>query len=315
MTTTSISATRSDARAAAYRDAERRLWEHYGLAPTERMIEVASPAARIRVVEVGSGPPVLFTHGSFGGGPGWAALVAELPDHRCLMIDRPGFGLSSSMVYEARTYGAAAAAVQREVLDALGVERADLVGASIGDVWALRMAQRFPDRIGHVVLLGGGPLVREVRVPPLIAMLASPLGGIMVQATKLRRATKGMIGGSGHGASLRDGRIPELMVDWRTAVNRHTDSMRQERRMIRAIVGRDGWKPGLAFDDGELAELRTPTLMMFGTVDEAGSQATWQRVMDLIPDGRLRVIEGAGHMPWLDEPVTVARELRQFLSS
>ena len=54
-----------------YLDAETRLWQHYGLAPRNRFVEIARPRARLRVQEVGSGPPVLFIHGTIGPGS-WA---------------------------------------------------------------------------------------------------------------------------------------------------------------------------------------------------------------------------------------------------
>ena len=58
-----------------YLDAETRLWQHYGLAPRNRFVDIARPRARLRVQEVGSGPPVLFIHGTIGPGP-WPPLVA-----------------------------------------------------------------------------------------------------------------------------------------------------------------------------------------------------------------------------------------------
>ena len=58
----------ADARIERYRRAERALWEHYGLAPTERFIDLESPRVRLRVLEVGSGEPVLFVPGTAGTG-------------------------------------------------------------------------------------------------------------------------------------------------------------------------------------------------------------------------------------------------------
>ena len=84
-----------------YRAAERNLWDHYALRPTERFVELRSPAVTLRVVEVGSGRPVLFVPGTGGTGPYWGALLRELPDCHCLMLDRPGWGLSAPIDYTA----------------------------------------------------------------------------------------------------------------------------------------------------------------------------------------------------------------------
>jgi pimeloyl-ACP methyl ester carboxylesterase len=314
MTAVTVTASGEDARTARYRQAERTLWGHYGLAPEERFVEVGSPPVRIRVVEVGSGPPVFVAHGTAGSGPIMAALVRELPGRRFLLFDRPGFALSSPIRYSARTFRQTVADLQRDVLDALGIERADVVGHSIGGVFALRLALHHPARVRRVVLLGAGPMVPEVGVPALIRLIGSPIGSIMIRLIRSRGATISMIRGSGHGPALDDGRIADVFVDWRTAVNRDTDSMRHERDMVRVVVSGQRYRPELTLTDAELAHITQPTLMLYGTADSVGSRSVWTRVMNGIPNGRLSVVEGAGHMLWLDEPVRVAREMRSFLA-
>jgi pimeloyl-ACP methyl ester carboxylesterase len=96
-------------------------------------------------------------------------------------------------------------------------------------------------------------------------------------------------------------------------VARETDSMRHEREMIRAIVKGKSYRPGLTFDDAGLAAIQPPTLQVFGTADPVGSADIWQRVADVVPRAELRLIEGAGHMPWFDDPAQVAGEISRFL--
>ena len=92
------------ARIQRYREAERRFWNHCGLEPKERFIELDSPAARLRVLEVGSGETILFVHGTAGAGPVWAPIAKELEGFRCLFLDRPGWGLSSAIDYSRSEY-------------------------------------------------------------------------------------------------------------------------------------------------------------------------------------------------------------------
>jgi hypothetical protein len=82
----------TDGRVGRYRRAERAFWDHYGLAPAERFVEVGSPPARLRVQEVGSGAPVLLVNGTGGPGAYFAPLLRELQGFRCLVLDRPGWG-------------------------------------------------------------------------------------------------------------------------------------------------------------------------------------------------------------------------------
>jgi pimeloyl-ACP methyl ester carboxylesterase len=227
---TTTSAPPASAAAERYRAAERRLWDHYGLRATERFVELRSPAVTLRVVDVGSGWPVRFVPGSAGTGPYWGALVRERPGCRCLMLDRPGWGMSSPINYTASGYAQTAADILCGVLDAFELEHVAVVGASIGDVWALRLAARHPKRVTSVALLGGGPIVADAGTPTIIRLLASPLGGIMVRLPANARRLRAMLRHVGHGESLDAGRIPDEYLDWRLAFERETDSMRNERK-------------------------------------------------------------------------------------
>jgi 2-hydroxy-6-oxonona-2,4-dienedioate hydrolase len=306
----------ADARAARYRAAERCLWSYYGLEPTERFVELEEPRLRLRVTEVGSGPPVLFVPGTAGTSPYWGALVRELEGYRCVLVDRPGWGLSSPACYSGRPYGSTIAEILRGALDALGLDRVAVVGASIGDVWALRLAGRHPDRVGSVALLGGGPIVAEAGVPRIVRLIASPLGAVMVRIPPKPGRVRAMLRQAGHGASLDGERIPEQYIRWRLAFDRETDSMRNEREMVRAIVSwRRGFRSGLTLDPPELAAIEQPTLMLYGTADPVGSVEVWRRVVGLLPRGELDLVDGAGHVPWLDEAGQVGARLRGFLAA
>lgn len=295
-----------------YRVAERALWNRYALEPTERFVELSEPRTRLRIVEVGSGPPVLFVPGSGGTGPYWAPLVRELTGFRCLMLDRPGWGLSAPVDYAAAPYWSQVTATLAGVLDRLGLERVDVVGASIGGAWALRLAQSDPARVRRVVLLGGSP-TQEIEVPRFIRLLRSPLGALIVRLPMRGRMLQQQLVGLGHGPSVEAGRFDDFLP-WRLAFHRETDSMRNERDMVRAIIGPEGFRAGVTFDDHELWGIHTPVLMLFGSADPTGSPDTWRGFTKNLPEGRLETIEGAGHLLWWDDPGTAGGHVRDFLS-
>jgi pimeloyl-ACP methyl ester carboxylesterase len=301
-------------RTGRYLEAERRLWQHYGLEPRERFLELDAPAARLRVLEVGSGEPVLFVHGTVGPSA-WASLIGESPGFRSIVLERPGWGLSSAIDFSTQNYGDLVAHILTGALDALELERANVVGGSIGNVWVLRFASQHPSRVGRIVLMGGGPIVAEAAVPAIIRLLASPAGALMVRLPDNQARLRSILRQAGHEASLDAGRIPDEFIAWRVAVGRKTDSMKNEREMIREIVEGKSYRPGLTFDDAELAAVRHPTLHLYGTADHTvGSDEIWGRVADALPRGELRLIDGAGHMPWFDDAGAVAAEVSRFLS-
>ena len=82
---------------ARYRKAERRLWASLGVSPTERRLHLSHSGVGVRVQEAGEGPAVVFVHGGSNSGTSWAPLVAQLEDFHCILLDRPGCGLSDPL--------------------------------------------------------------------------------------------------------------------------------------------------------------------------------------------------------------------------
>ena len=304
----------STARLARYHQAEQDLWHAYGLEPIERFVEVSLPrgVVRLRVLEIGAGEPAVFIPGTGGTGPYWAPLIRELPGIRCVMIDRPGWGLSSPLDYRDLHYGEAAAAILDGALDALGLDRVDVVGASIGHLWALHLAQREPGRVRRIVALGGGPSA-DLPAPRFIRLLASPLGVVMVRIPTSDRMLRGQLGAIGHGAGLAAGRMDDFLP-WRLAFDRDTPSLQNERAMVRAVLMRDGWRAGFVPTDADLKTVTAPFRMLFGSADPTGSVDLWRSFTSRLAHGELQVVEGAGHMLWWDDPVVVGRSVREFLA-
>jgi pimeloyl-ACP methyl ester carboxylesterase len=89
--------------------------------------------------------------------------------------------------------------------------------------------------------------------------------------------------------------------------------MRNERNMVRAIVSSGRFRPGLTLDDSELAGIRQPILFVYGSADPVGTIDLWERVVASLPHAELRLVDGAGHVPWLDDPSTVGASVTRFL--
>jgi pimeloyl-ACP methyl ester carboxylesterase len=311
-----ISTISDDARTARYRAAERALWDRYGLAPSEQFIELESPTVRLRVQELGSGEPVLFVNGSGppGAGSVWAPLVRELEGFRCLMLDLPGNGLSSPIDHAGREYPALVADVLDRVLTTLGIERVHVISWSIGGVWALRLVLRRPSRVSRMVHMGFSPIWPDLRPPLSIRLQSTPIGAAMlrlpVTPTVVRSLLRNVIG---HGASLDAGRIPNELIEWIVALMRDTDTMRNDRSWIRTLIGWRGQRPGLTFKPAEIAAIRQPLLFVYGTADWVGTAEVAERIVALLPKAELRIVQDGGHVPWLDDPEGIGKDVRSFL--
>ena len=123
-----------------------------------------------------------------------------------------------------------------------------------------------------------------------------------------------MLRQDGHGPSLDDGRIPDVFFDWHVALTRNTQTMRNERAMIRdAVIAGGGWRPGLTFEAADLAGIQRPLLYMIGSADPEGTPDYAKQVVAALPNAELNVLPNAGHMLWLDDAVHVGNAIRAFL--
>lgn len=91
--------------------------------------------------------------------------------------------------------------------------------------------------------------------------------------------------------------------------------MRNERDMVRVVLGRQEWKPGLTFDDAELASIGQPVLIVYGTADPVGSVDIWKRFVGQITQAKLELVSGGCHLAWSDAPSQVGDRIRGFLAS
>jgi 2-hydroxy-6-oxonona-2,4-dienedioate hydrolase len=314
MTGQAVAMKATDERTERYRRAERALWSHYGLEPSERFVKIESPAVRLRIQEVGSGETIVFVHGGLWPAVALAPLVRELPGYRCILLDRPGCGLSSPVDWRKQEIRTVATKVMGGVVDALRLEQTHVIGHSIGGVWALRLAQGHPSRVGRIGILGASPLLAEMPRPGFLRVLSSPVGAIITRLPQNQDRARSVLRQDGHGPSLDAGLIPDEFFDWHVALIRNTETMRNERAMIRdAVIGGGGWRPGLTFDRAELAAIPQPLLYVIGTADPEGTVDYAERVVDMLPNADLRDLPNAGHMLWLDDAAHVGNTIRTFL--
>jgi hypothetical protein len=115
-----------------FEQAERRLLDEYGVTARSRRLTLADPALTARVLETGAGDDILLLHGSGMSAPTWAPLLPHLADRRVHAFDLPGFGLSDPYDYTGRSLRRHAVAQVGSMLDVLGLERASVVGTSLG---------------------------------------------------------------------------------------------------------------------------------------------------------------------------------------
>ena len=120
--------------------------------------------------DAGSGEVVAMLHGSGPGASGWSNFHRNVDafvqaGYRVLLIDSPGWSQSDPIVVEQGPRIVYNAAAIKGVLDALKIDKAHLIGNSMGGTTALQFALSYPERLGKMIVMGGGgvgPMIKSM---------------------------------------------------------------------------------------------------------------------------------------------------------
>jgi pimeloyl-ACP methyl ester carboxylesterase len=262
----------------------------------------------VNVLDIGEGPVVVFLHGLSGCWQNWLESIPPLAaDHRVVALDLPGFGESPMPADPISVSGYARIVV--ELLDALGVQRATVVGNSMGGFVGCEMAIRFPARVERLVLVAAAGLsLRHMR-------------------HERKRGLRA--------------RSENLLFFGLGRLARHTDLVVRSRRLRRALLllvaahperlpgplileqARGAGKPGFA-DALEamtaypirdrLGEIRCPALVVWGEEDRLVPVRDAAEFQWLIPGARKVLYPDTGHMVMLERPERFNADVRAFIA-
>lgn len=303
----------------ALRAAEAALWHSLGARPVEQRIHLAGVGVDVRVQELGEGPPVLFVHGGSTWGTSWADLIVQMPAHRCLLLDRPGTGLSDPLPREPRGLAdlrTHAQALIPDVLDALGLSVADIVATSFGGWFALQAALIAPDRVRRMAIIGWTAGAPVARLPMSLRMGTLPIVGDLVGRLPAgRRAVRAIFRSIGQGPALDAGRIAPEAIEAYAALLRHTETYRHDRALGRLFLSpHRGLHASMVLADEERSRIATPILFAWGEADPFGGAAIAMDFVAGFPNARLEILPAAGHAPWMGDPAPVANLIAAYLA-
>jgi len=254
---------------------------------------------RLRVLDSGAGPPVVFIHGLGASIYSWRSVLEPVrrAGHRVIAFDNRGFGLSErpDSGYGNDAYTRLVVAV----LDSLGIADAVLVGHSMGGAIAAQVAIEHPARVRGLVLIGPAGFgvsepwtLRAARLP-IAGRLAAVLRGRWTVAQLLR---------STYGDPSRVTRHDIDQYYAVAAVPRSTVALRGVFREFR-------------FDSlrGRLGRIAAPTLLIWGAQDRWIPMHLGQDMALELPNGALVAVPGAGHNVQEERPDQVVQPLLAFL--
>jgi pimeloyl-ACP methyl ester carboxylesterase len=252
----------------------------------------------VEYAELGSGDPVLVVHGIFDNCVGAILSVRDLCGRRLIAPSRFGY-LGSNLPLDATPAHQADAFAA--LLDALGIDRIDVIGVSAGATSALQLALRHPERVKHLALLVGN-------------LPGSPTAVVQPASAKLFNRTLPLW--------LLRTLAPSTMVRLVAGLPKEFALSRQDIRFVTEFI--DSLFPvsgdGVDFDafvsnadvnDYVLEAISVPTLIIHTKDDQMASHDASQRAAGRIPGARFVSLESGGHL-MLGQTERIRDELAGF---
>jgi pimeloyl-ACP methyl ester carboxylesterase len=235
----------------------------------------------------GAGSPVLYLHGVPTSSDLWPGFLTRTGG---MAPDLPGFGRSGK-----RADGDYTIEGYRRFLEAflehLGVERYRLVVHDWGAV-GLALAQRQPHRLERLVVFNSVPLLPGYRWHRVARVWRTPVIGELAMGATTRWGLRRL----SREANARPGPLPDDMIDSSWS---HFDQGTQ-RAILRLY--RSSPPQALAAAGERLDDLTAPALVLWGARDPYIPTRFAHDYAERLPDARLRLVEAAGHWPWVDDP-------------
>jgi pimeloyl-ACP methyl ester carboxylesterase len=263
----------------------------------------------VNYVQAGSGPVLLLIHGMAGTLENWRAVIEPLARHYTVLApDLPGHGESAPGAGD-YSLGALATGL-RDLLIALGHERATLVGHSLGGGIAMQFSYQFPETMERLVLVSSGGLGPEASA--ILRAAALPGAELFIAATAAVGNTVGTRVARGLSAvGLRfNPDVSEVARGYASLVDRGRRTAFLS--TLRGVIDVGGQRIH-AGDRLYLGE-GIPVLIIWGARDPIIPVRHGESAHEAIPGSRLEVFEGVGHMPQLEAPARFASVLEQFIA-
>lgn len=276
-----------------------------------RLRHVELHGHRVGYRMAGTGPAIVLVHGLTGSSTTWREVMPVLAERFTVVApDLLGHGESAKPRGD-YSLGAFASGV-RDLLVALGIDRATVVGHSLGGGVAMQLAYQFPERCERLVLVASGGLGKDVT--PFLRAVTLP-GSEYVLPLLLSRQLHQVLSGAG-GLLQRVGFRPGVVGAevWRSYSGlSDTRGLQAFINTVRSVIDLGGQRVS-ARDRLYLAQ-EMPTLIVWGDRDQVIPVAHAHIAHELMPGSVLRIVEGAGHFLPFECPEPFLDALSEFIAT
>lgn len=272
-----------------------------------RIHHVRTALGRISVAEAGAGDPVILIHGLGATKASFLPSVGALArSHRAIAIDLPGFGDSVKPIgaaYDAAFFAGAVTAL----LDALGLDRAHLVGNSMGGRVAIETGLRHPERVQRMALLAPSlAWLRSRPWAPLLRIVPTELGLIQpAPRAVVERIVRRVVPAASDQWTTAG--IDEFLRAYLTPRGRAAFYAAARNIYMEAPHGPEGFWT-------RLGDLQAPSLFVWGRRDTLVPIGFARHVREVLPGSEHLELD-CGHVPQLERPRETHAAMLRFLDS
>jgi pimeloyl-ACP methyl ester carboxylesterase len=259
----------------------------------------------------GSGPPVVLIHGMVNSSRHWERVALALADsYTVIAPDLIGHGESAAPRGD-YSLGAHAAGI-RDLLTAVGVDSATIVGHSLGGGVAMQFFYQFPQRTERLVLVSSGGLGHQVS--PLLRGAALPGASALLALASHRRVLAALLEASDRLRHRGSSKSVYLRAIARALQPLEEPGAREAfLQTLRSVIDVRGQRVS-ALDRLYLLDAM-PTMIVWGGRDNTIPLAHGRQVHEAVPGSRFEILPRAAHFPNLEDPEALAAVLRDFLET
>jgi pimeloyl-ACP methyl ester carboxylesterase len=265
---------------------------------------------RTRVIEAGDGEPVIMMHGLSGHAESFIRNVKPLAEagYHTYAVDAIGHGFTdkpADVVYHSPLYERHL----HDLMDAIGAERAHVIGQSLGAWTAWRLALAEPERFHSLIsATGAGILLSDEDSKRQSQEIHKKVGALTSRA--LEEPTRERVRARLEWLMASPDRVTDELVETRYTIFNLPES--------RAVMGKmtteqtsEANRAHLIGEE-ELARTAVPTMLIWTDKNPTVPAAVAERAAQLVPGARYELIEDAGHWPQFEQPETFNRVVADF---
>jgi 2-hydroxy-6-oxonona-2,4-dienedioate hydrolase len=270
--------------------------------------DVQTKKWKIHYNEAGTGYPVIMLHGTGPGATGWSNfsrnVEALAPKYRMIAMDAPGWGGSDPIDPSTEPRNVAHAEAVKLLMDELGLEKAALVGNSMGGAITLQFAAMYPERLSHLITMGSGFFGS-----PNIFSPAGPSEGIRIIRETYENPTP---------ENFR--RLVSIMVYDSSFVTDELCEMRSRLSLANQTHLTNWLKPAApnphqAEVAAKVAAYKGPALFIHGRDDRVVPMENTLRLVSLVQDSQAHIFNRCGHWAQIEHAAEFNALLDGFLQS